>query len=357
MFDLLAKAKPLLKEQLHDFLSKKRLETDKVGQWSLDLIDRLEDYTCRGKMIRGALVEFGHGLFANSTQSSKDHLACLQVGVAMELFQSMLLIHDDIMDQDDQRRGQPSIHAQYRNIESIKNLSESNRLSESMGICVGDVASFFAFEVLASLDLDHQLVRKLLVFCGKELALVGIAQMNDVYHGTVAQELDKEAILSIYRYKTGRYTFSLPMICGAIIAGVSQDERQQLGKIGETIGLIFQIKDDEIGLFGASVKIGKRLGSDIVENKKTLHRLAYKVLLEQSGYLLPACFGKKDASQAELDQVLADLRQRGVAKEIDRELSQLSVLARAEIDALENVSKEKKAKLIDLLDFNISRTS
>ena len=75
------------------------------------------------------------------------------------------------------------------------------------------------------------------------------------------------------RYKTGRYSFSLPLLAGAMLADAPAELRGKLETFGESIGLLFQIRDDELGLFGDERELGKPVGSDVREGKKTHHLL------------------------------------------------------------------------------------
>ena len=101
----------------------------------------------------------------------------------MELFQSGLLVHDDIMDRDATRRGQPTIHRQYAGEAEQRGARDPEHLGQSLGICAGDAAFFLGFEVLAAPPVPEQARAGLLRLCARELSWVAVAQMQDVAWG------------------------------------------------------------------------------------------------------------------------------------------------------------------------------
>lgn len=358
MMNELARLKPALVRELEVFLARATAEDSLVSNWTQDLMARLLDYATRGKMIRGALVSTGARIFTHEPGLLDDRMTtvCLRLGAAMELIQSLLLIHDDIMDQDDLRRGKPSVHTQYIHLVQGRKAGDPQRLGESLGICAGDVSGFLAFEILAALDLEPTLLRELFALTSHELTLVGLAQMSDVYNGGIAAEVGFEDIIQLYRYKTGRYTFSLPLMSGALCAGADQKCRQLLGDLGELFGIIFQIKDDDLGLFGSSERTGKPLGSDIRDDKKTLHRF---FLFERADVserkVFREIFGHRNASEKDVQLVLNRMEGLGVREHIDTELERYAEQARHLIAKLDQTTRWGRDTLEGLLAYNLER--
>lgn len=243
------------------------------------VLERIIDFSSSGKMIRGSLVFLGHSLL-----SPDAHKGILDAACAMELFQSGLLIHDDIMDRDSTRRGKPTIHARYSEDCAGLGSKEAQRAGEALGICTGDICFFLGQEALsratstvpASSPNGHTSI--LGTYCSRELAKVGLAQMKDVEWGLTPQIPSKTEIMRMYCHKTARYTFSMPLAVGAILAR-RPEATHTLEAIGEALGIVFQIRDDELGIFGSEKQIGKPIGSDIREGKKTFY---YIELLERS---------------------------------------------------------------------------
>jgi len=313
-----------------------------------DTLERLFEYTKRGKMLRGCLVSLGLELFAGSTEEQRQ--AALLAGAALELFQSGLLIHDDIMDRDRLRRGKPTLHAAYEDELSRAGYAEPEHYGQALAICAGDLAFFSAFELLAEVPLNAGLQRKLVSTAARELSLVGIAQMRDVANGALqstsgpiasfdhrpakqnkkpGSEPDEEAILALYRHKTARYTFSLPLTLGLVIASASDVQRSQIEQLGEKLGLIFQLKDDELGLFADEKNLGKPVGTDIRENKRTLHRLfLFEKAEPELRSRLEAIFGSKKLSIEDLAIVRNSLEGLGIRRQLADKMHELAGEAR-----------------------------
>jgi geranylgeranyl diphosphate synthase, type I len=257
---------------LASYLKKKGKDLTLINKFGKQVSDDLSAFSALGKSIRGSLVFIASTFFITpGIKKSKTvpESELLKAAAAIELFQSGLLIHDDIMDRDLTRRGKPSIFALYAQRYADKS-TDSYHLGESLGICAGDLAYFHGFELLASLETDTDIKTKLHRLFSHEMLIVATAQMQDLVFGSTPAFPDIQDILSLYRFKTGRYTFSLPLCAGALLAGAGTEEIKALGDIGEIMGILFQIRDDVLGLAGQEETLGKPVGSDIAEGKKTL---------------------------------------------------------------------------------------
>ncbi len=344
----LTEARSLVAQHLTEYLTEAKRETLTFAPWGEDVARRVNEYSLRGKMIRGALVGFSYRLFHPEGALPR---SCVEAGVAMELLQSFLLIHDDIMDQDELRRGGPSIHTQYRT--AAPHAGGAVQYGLSLGICAGDISAFLAMERLATMDTEDSIRNRVVALVAREISLVGLAQMQDVHHGYV-DEADDQAILNVYTYKTGRYTFSLPLMIGAILGGADDSAVERLARFGEHAGRIFQIRDDQLGLFGAGDQIGKPEGSDIREDKKTPFRNALLDCLPVDSPVRRA-FGAKSLSSTDIEAVRDALEQCGVVDAVEASVTRDEQTARAQIAAL-SLSPESTHALEELLDYNLKRT-
>jgi len=352
----LLQLKPGISAYLDKFLADLQTDLHPISSRALELTKRLGPYTSRGKMIRGCLVTVGlHAFDPKPTKAKTD--AALALGAVMELLQSMLLIHDDIMDQDELRRGAPAVHASYVVEGKAFKISDAVRYGESLGICLGDVAGFAAFRIIADLPVPEQVLSKLLLLTSRELAAVGLAQMDDVANGFSDSEVSEADIYSLYRFKTGRYTFSLPLMLGAVLAGAPEADIQKLGKLGELFGILFQVKDDELGLFGNSAQTGKPRGSDILGGKKTLFRLELLKVTKGSDHdRLNQLFGNKDCSQTDVDFVLERLETLGTRAKVLSGLETWRKQAQDLIGELESIQTRGREALSSVLKYNMTRS-
>ena len=322
-----------------------------VNRWGHDLRSRTLEFTERGKLIRGALVAA-----AARALGRRPDEAVYTVAAALELVQSFLLIHDDIMDEDPLRRGAPAVFEQYRGFGSDHGYRSPRRFGESMGICAGDVAVLVAIVSVGAIDAPQEMRLRLISLLAAEIAKVGVAQMADVVNGHSPAVASEDEIVSVYRYKTGRYTFSLPLMLGAILAGADEATEDALSRWGELQGVVFQIRDDELGLMGDTQQIGKPAGSDIQADKQTLHRL---FLLERipgtewadvAGY-----FGSDNLNAGRVERVRTALSQTGTIDLLNERIAGLRDCAR---EALRGVRfTDGGAAVFDAIDaYNAGRT-
>ncbi len=372
MFEQFAEWKRAISHILETALTGRETRYGEIHPLGGDVAGRLLAFAVSGKMIRGGLVCLGHGLADDSVPET-----ALTVGAAVELFQSALLVHDDIMDRDELRRGGDTVYHQYVRMAGERDMSDPKHLGEALGICAGDIAFFMAFELLSTAEISPSSVARIVSTAAGELELVGVAQMADVYRGaekwtdtSPANGLrdhgrtPTERTLNMYLYKTGRYTFSLPLSLGVMIAGGPEELRTLVERIGENLGVLFQIKDDEIGLFGDSSEIGKPVGSDIIEGKKTVY---YTELFARADPALhrrlEQIFGNPDTGPKEIALIRERMESLGVVERVREIASAYVGEAERLIDDLERGSARTRARpsgryggmLRELLSYTMSR--
>jgi len=339
---------------LKRFLEEKSAELARVNPMGADAVERLMEFSLRGKMIRGCLVHLGWSL---ARTGPADEQAVTAAGAAMELFQSGLLVHDDIMDRDPVRRGQPSIFRQYEEQAARDRRADPAHVGQALGICAGDVAYFMAFELLSRAALPGPVLGDVLTLCARELSAVGIAQMQDVAWGASSSPVGMEQILRMYTYKTGRYSFSLPLLTGALLAGGSQELRGRLEACGESLGLLYQLRDDELGLFGDEKEIGKPSASDLREGKKTI---LVSLLMEEGPAAdrrrLAAILGNPRATRGDVEFVRSLAASDAVRARMRSLTADLTARAGEAMRLLPCGAEDHRAALRSLLDFTTSRS-
>lgn len=293
-----------------------------ISPMGAQLAARLDAYAQGGKMIRGILVRMGYELCAVEAPDPAMDRVLDRAGAAMEFLQAGLLIHDDIMDRDELRRGRATVHAQYEREAVESRIADPAHHGVSLGVCAGDVAFFLGFHVLASLPVPperQERARRVAAFSSEELCWVGVAQMQDVRNGAggLGSDPDPAQILRVYRYKTGRYTFSLPLMIGAMLADAGPAPVEALDQAGENLGVVFQLKDDELGIFGDASQSGKRSDSDVREDKKTLLRhFLFAAADEPLRAKLAAVFGSREPGDDGLRFVRAAMESTGAREKV-----------------------------------------
>jgi geranylgeranyl diphosphate synthase type I len=349
--------KEKLSAYLKQFLAEKGTEFSKINSLGKDVCDRIYDFAIQGKMIRGGLVSLGFTLSRNGQFPKAGPRELTEAGAAVELFQSALLMHDDIVDRDRVRRGFDSVFHQYAQMADRTGVSDAYHLGESLGICAGDIAYFLAFEVLSRMEISPLIFRRIQKQIAQELSYVTVAQMQDIYWAGSNNSVSDEEVLRMYLYKTGRYTFSLPLMVGGLLAEQSEQTLAILEKIGEYMGIIFQLKDDEIGLFGDQTEIGKTAGSDIWEGKKTLYygylqKRASAEDLAKLAYLM----GNPEVSEEDVHYVRDLVTRLGIDEEIRKRTQDLAAKAHGLIAWLPGFKFEEREVMLKLLDYSLVRT-
>lgn len=323
-----------------------------INAWGPDAAKRLRAFVRTGKMLRAGMVVVGHAAAGRRPGS-----AALRAGAAVELIQAGLLIHDDIIDRDLVRRGGPALHVQYARVGRKAGALDGPRFGEGMGICLGDIALFMGFEILAGLPAAPDLRARILRLWSDDLCRVGLAQMQDLAFGQTCPDATEAEIRRLYINKTGRYTFSAPLRTGAVLGGAGAGLAEGLAVLGETLGLLFQMRDDELGLYGTSAAIGKPVGSDIREAKLTLFM---RRLFDRAGpgdrRRLAGIFGHPAVDRDMIAEVRRIAERSGARAEMDRDRDLLRGHAAKAIDDLP-VRPAARARLRSVLDFVVDRRS
>ena len=233
-------------------------------KYNLELFSNLNS---EGKLVRGTLVNLGYHLLKDDNDYS------LGLSVAYEVAQTAILAHDDIIDNDDKRRGKDTVH--YANYNKYKKYSkEAKHLSESIAICIGDYGLFEANKIIVDNYMNDNNLGKVLKNFNETIITTIKGEILDTIlpfeskYNLFDKEGLEETILEIYRLKTSHYTIIGPMSVGIILAGGTEDMIKDIEKFGEKVGIAFQIQDDILGIFPNEMKRNK--GSDIKEFKQTI---------------------------------------------------------------------------------------
>jgi geranylgeranyl pyrophosphate synthase len=234
-------------------------ETSAVSQHLLPLIQILHNASEGGKRIRAVLVVLGYEIYTNTF-----HEAILEPAIAFEIFQTAILIHDDIIDLSPTRRGKPTV---YKQLEANKNHSH---YGIAQAICLGDIGMFLAMRLVSQSNFSAERRLAAVNSFVHTLLYTGIGEMLDVELPYLPDQKQESDVLSIYLHKTAHYTITGALQLGAILGGASEDYLQHISVFGNNLGIAFQIQDDILGIFGEESQTGKSTVSDIEEGKITL---------------------------------------------------------------------------------------
>jgi len=240
------------------------------------LFKSIKDFCSReGKRIRPVLMALSYKGYTRRKKIS--HARLYTACSCLELLHDFMLIHDDIIDNSDLRRGKPTLHKILA--KTIKT-RQSEKLGADLAIVAGDVVYALSIDAFLSIDENPYRKEKALRYFIQTAGFTAMGEFIDIIHGfeNVRKIKEKDVFLS-YALKTARYTFECPLMIGAILADAPQKDIKSLARLGALMGQAFQIQDDIIGIFSTEKKIGKPILSDLAEDKKTIlvcH--AYKTL-------------------------------------------------------------------------------
>ena len=300
-----------------------------------------------GKRVRPILVIAGY-----MSQGRSPGEDILWVAASIELLHSFLLIHDDVMDRDEVRRGEPTVWKRF-----LDGLGVDLHSAYSFAITTGDLVYTYALQVILSRTrLEPEAKLEVLRGVLETIEYTGYGQNLDLYLSvTPIERVEPRDVYKMYELKTGLYTVAFPLTLGARLGGGDEETLGLLREYGVRAGIAFQIHDDIIGAFGDPAKTGKPLGSDIREGKKTLLVVeAYRRAGPGERRVIRECLGvdREDC----VEKVLRVIRDTGALDEARRQEKRLvdealSSLRRASVD------REIKEFLEELAVFFITRES
>ena len=231
------------------------------------LYESVREFILRpGKRIRPLLLILSYKGYC--LPKKRVHPSLYNASTCIELLHNFMLIHDDIIDRSNLRRGKPTLHKLLAKTVKTK---EQEKLGSDLGIIAGDIVYALAIDAFLSIKEAPLRKERALKYFIQTAAFTAMGEFIDTIHGVekLAKIKEKDVFLN-YTLKTARYTFDCPLVTGAILAGAKDDDIDRLSDLGILIGQAFQIQDDIIGIFGSQKNIGKSILSDLAESKKTI---------------------------------------------------------------------------------------
>ena len=245
-----------VKEELTLYLAQQRDYLTSIASELTPVCDALEDYLLEGgKRLRPLFAYIG---FLGT--GSKPSVEILRACAALELVHVCALMHDDVMDASDTRRGAPSIHKAFEALHDEEKLSgSSEQFGISAAILLGDLALVWSAKMLHQSGIDNEsMIRSFPMYDEMRVELMA-GQYLDVYEQALASE-SVERSLKVARYKSGKYTIERPLHFGAALGNGKLDLFETYSKYGLPLGEAFQLRDDILGIFGDPQETGKPAG-------------------------------------------------------------------------------------------------
>lgn len=279
-----------------------------------------------GKRLRPVMMLQACTLFDGNLDEA------MPAAIGIELFHNFTLLHDDIMDQAPLRRGKPSVYVKW---------------DTNTAILSGDTMFAIAYDYVA--DTNKDILPEVIRVFTQTAAKVCEGQQFDINYES-QDNITIEEYLNMIRLKTA-VLFGASLKIGAIIGGAGQKDKELISEFGNNLGMAFQLMDDLLDTYGDEVKFGKKIGGDIIINKKTyLYLKAFELAqgkdLDELNYLFKTS-GIKDDEK--IDRVIAVFNKLKVRTYVEKEMERYYQKAKENLRAI-SVSEDKKVEFNKIID-------
>ena len=285
----------------------------------------------KGKRVRPILTLLTCDIFNNKYSDALD------AALAVEVFHNFSLVHDDIMDEANIRRGNETVHKKW---------------DLSTAILSGDVMLILAYQLFE--NYKGETFVSLAKLFSKTAIEVCEGQQMDIDFSK-KDNVSSEEYLRMIEYKTA-VLIGASMKMGAIVAGASIKDQNNIFEFGKNLGLAFQIQDDYLDTFGEEEKFGKKIGGDILENKKTLLFIKAKQLLnfKENEKLTELYSSKSIDDESKIQEVKKLFEKCNIPEIITSEIENFTNISLKMLDELQ-INYEKKDFLRDFANSLMKR--
>jgi geranylgeranyl diphosphate synthase type I len=253
-----------VQKALDGFLAEQVSILDGISEELSALTDALTDLAAGGKRLRPAFCYWGY-----RGAGGEDGEQVVVAAAALELFQACALIHDDVMDGSDTRRGQPAVHRRFASLHRTEAWTgDPEAFGMGAAVLLGDLSLSWSDEMLGRSGLPvDQLVSGHRVYAEMRTELMGGQYLDLLEQARGGGSIERA--LRVARYKSAKYTIEKPLHLGAVLAGADQAVLDGYSAYGLPLGEAFQLRDDVLGVFGDPAVTGKPAGDDLREGKRT----------------------------------------------------------------------------------------
>ena len=322
-----------------------------IGDETAPLVDSVSRLLTGGKGLRAGFLYWGY-----RAAGGADSDALVRLATSMEFFQAAALLHDDVMDRSDTRRGMPSAHRAVATLHASRGWTgDAARFGEGVAILAGDLCLTWCDELYSTCGLPAaELARGRETFDLMRTQLMG-GQFLDLLESVRGWDgLDLDARIAsarkVIRYKSAKYTIEHPLLIGARVGGAPESSLPGLSDYGLALGEAFQLRDDLLGVYGDPEATGKPAGDDLREGKRTvLVAFALEHADDAGREAIEAGLGREDLDEATIGRLRDIFANCGAVERVEEMISARADDARAALDKLRS-SDELDAGALDVLD-------
>ena len=333
-------------------------------------VDISRDLLAGGKRFRALFCYWGWQAVASDDAFADRSVATgldsvVLAATALEVFHAAALVHDDIMDNSDTRRGMPAVHRKFAQLHQDSNwLGSASDFGRSAALLLGDLLMGWSDELFAEgvSRLDDLSAR---IAARAEFNLmrteVTVGQYLDILEENAWARQPESTLLSranrVIVYKSAKYSVEAPLAIGASLGGASPAQVAALREFGLPLGVAFQLRDDVLGVFGDPALTGKPSGDDLREGKRTvLVALARERLTPSARRLLDELLGDPELSDSQVELLQNTIDESGAVTELERLIEANTGVA---LEAISDapLSRSARDQLARLADTVIRRTA
>jgi geranylgeranyl diphosphate synthase type I len=338
---------------LAEFLDEQAERLAPLGPDAAALVEEARTSVSGGKRLRAAFCYWGYRAVRPKVADEK---ALLRACASLELLHASALVHDDYMDASATRRGRPATHRAFAERHQAAGWSgRPEQYGAAAAILLGDLLLSWADELLRRCGLPLSQVAPALDVLDLCRSEVVAGQFLDVSVQARASA-DIDTAMTVLRYKSAKYSVERPLHIGAALAGATPEQLGELTAFGLPLGEAFQLRDDQLGVFGDPEATGKPAGDDLIEGKRTvLVALALDALGPADRSVLDGALGHS-LSTAQVEQLRRLITDSGAAAQVEAVIDELSRLALAGLARAE-ISEEARGALADLAAAATRRTT
>lgn len=315
----------------------------------------LRRFTLRGgKRFRALLVLAGYHV-----GGGREPRVALPAAVALEHFQSWMLVHDDIIDHASERRGGPSLHLELaRRHGRAATPRAREEVGEGLALTLGDLEEPFCVDGLLSVPVAPARRLAALAEYVRMTRLTAYGQLLDLRNGSAGPgSVTEEDVLTVHRLKSAVYTVASPLGIGARLAGAPEGTLRGLEAFALDVGIAFQLRDDVLGAGFGGAAVGKS-ANDLNEGKRTLLVVRlWKTGTPSEKAALARVLGRARASRADLERAREALRASGSLDYSERTIARLRRRGLARLEANRTIRPGAKRLLREIASKLTDRTN
>jgi geranylgeranyl diphosphate synthase type I len=311
------------------------------------LLSSVREFTLRGgKRFRACLLLAGYHL-----GGGRDLSRVLPAAAALETFQSWMLIHDDVIDHGETRRGGPTLHVAMARLHQAHELEGSAAdFGQGIAITLGDLFEAFTVDLFLRCRVPPIRILAALKEYRWMTERTALGQLLDILNASrPVDEVSEGEVLKVHRLKSAIYTVASPLKLGALLAGAGPGRVQALGAVGEAFGTAFQLRDDVLGVGTQDERAVGKSTNDLFEGKRTLLVVhAWRRAGRDGREALGRVLGNPLATPEQFEQALSVIEETGSFRHSERAIARALSQGNRIVDRLPGLTAADRSLLREI---------